>query len=136
MQLDIEVSLCANDLQMGNLQIAKAIKVTGTPKTRILLGMKVYIEFWWSEELFSSLNFSEVTDGQTESDAYEPTVQFAQVGSMNIKYTNPAKGILDFCKQNFLLGIYDGNMLMGSNWLTDWQTDWQSVIQTISLGSN
>ncbi len=30
---------------------------------------------------FRDMNYYPVTDGQTESDAYEPTVQYAQVGS-------------------------------------------------------
>ncbi len=32
-------------------------------------------------ELLSSVNFRQVTDRQTDSDAYEPMVQYAQVGS-------------------------------------------------------
>ena len=39
------------------------------------------VEFWYSTELLSSLNFGPMTDRQTESDAYEPTVLLAQVGS-------------------------------------------------------
>ena len=40
-------------------------------------------------ELKSSLIFGPVqTDRQTKSDAYEPTVQIAQVGSINCKITS------------------------------------------------
>ncbi len=40
-------------------------------------------------ELKSSLIFGQVhTDGQTESDAYEPTVQNAQVGSTKMSVVN------------------------------------------------
>ncbi len=48
------------------------------------LSQRYYLIFWVMNYFPLLLVQSGQTDGQTESDAYEPTVQFAQVGSKNL----------------------------------------------------
>ncbi len=48
------------------------------------------------------MNYYLVTDGQTESDAYEPTVQFAQVGSKITQILEKGKNRFPRCLQKKL----------------------------------